>query len=205
MNAADRLIRPSRHKSRRGAAVLLAGLLLSVSSHAADWALTDLMSLLAQQKTGRASFIEKKYIGFLEKPLESSGELSFEAPNRLEKRTLKPRPESMLLDGDQLIVTMYEKRPLTLRLQDRPGVAALVESIRGTLSGDIATLEKNYSVALSGVQSKWQLTLTPTTKSVAQIVREIRIGGVDANVKVIGFEQTDGDRLEMAISKLATP
>jgi hypothetical protein len=49
------------------------------------------------------------------------------------------------------------------------------------------------------------LTLTPTTKSVAQIVREIRIGGVDANVKVIGFEQTDGDRLEMAISKLATP
>jgi outer membrane lipoprotein-sorting protein len=205
MNAADRLIRPSRLKSRRGATVLLAGLLLSVSSHAADWALTDLMSLLAQQKTGRASFIEKKYIGFLEKPLESSGELSFEAPNRLEKRTLKPRPESMLLDGDQLIVTMYEKRPLTLRLQDRPGVAALVESIRGTLSGDIATLEKNYSVALSGVQSKWQLTLTPTTKSVAQIVREIRIGGVDANVKVIGFEQTDGDRLEMAISKLATP
>lgn len=205
MNAADRLVHPSLHRSRRRAAVLLAGLLLCISSHAADWALSDLMNLLAQQKTGKASFVEKKYIGFLDKPLESSGELSFEAPNRLEKRTLKPRPESMLLDGDQLTVTMFEKRPLTLRLQDRPGVAALVESIRGTLSGDLAALEKNYSVALSGVQGKWQLTLTPTTKSVAQIVREIRIGGADANVKIISFEQADGDLLEMAISKLATP
>jgi hypothetical protein len=177
----------------------------SISSHAADWALPDLMNLLAQQKTGKASFVERKYIGFLDKPLESSGELSFEAPDRLEKRTLKPRPESMLLDGDKLTVAMYEKRPLNLRLQDHPGVAVLVESIRGTLSGDLPALEKNYSVAFSGVPSKWQLTLTPVNKSVAKIVREIRIGGADANIKVIGFEQADGDRQEMTISTLAPP
>jgi hypothetical protein len=40
--------------------------------------------------------------------LESSGELSFDAPDRLEKRTIKPRPDALLLDGDKLTVTMHE-------------------------------------------------------------------------------------------------
>lgn len=189
----------------RAACVTLSFLLFSISSHAADWAMSDLMSLLAQQKTGKAAFVEKKYIGFLDKPLESSGELSFEAPDRLEKRTLKPRSESMLLEGDKLTISMQDKRPLNLRLQDHPGVAALVESIRGTLSGDLAALEKNYSVTLSGAQGKWQLRLTPITSAVSKIVREIQIAGADANIKTISFEQADGDRMEMAISKIATP
>lgn len=176
------------------------GLVLCASSHAADWTLPDLMHSLAQIKSGKARFIEKKYIGILDKPLESSGELSFEAPHRLEKRTLKPRAESMLLDGDKLTVTLYEKQPLYLRLQDHPDVAALVESIRGTLSGDQAALEKNYAIELSGAQGKWQLTLTPTKKALTQVVRQIHIGGADANIKTIAFDQADGDRIEMAIS-----
>lgn len=205
MNVVDMSKLHSLHSLRRGAALLVVGLLLSVSSHAADWALPDLMNLLAQQKSGKASFIEKKYIGFLDTPLESSGELSFEAPDRLEKRTLKPRAESMLLDGDKLTVAMHEKKPLNLRLQDQPVVAAMVESIRGTLSGDRAALEKNYAIELSGIQTKWQLTLTPMNRAVAKIVRQIQIGGAESNLKTIRFEQTDGDRMEMVISKIVTP
>lgn len=183
----------------------LTGIFLCVSCHAADWALTDLMQLLAQQKSGRASFVEKKYIGFLDKPLESSGELFFDAPDRLEKRTLKPRPEAMLLDGDKLTVTTHEKRPINLRLQDHPEIAAVVESVRGTLSGDKAALEKNYTIDLAGVQGKWQLTLAPLQKPVAKVIRQIRIGGADANIKLIIFDQVDGDRFEMAISKVVAP
>lgn len=178
------------------------GMVLCASSYAADWALPDLMQLLAQKKSGKASFVEKKFIGFLDKPLESSGELSFDAPDRLEKRTLKPRPEVMLLDGDKLTLTLHEKRPLNLRLQDHPEVAALVDSIRGTLSGDQAALEKNYAVDFTGVRGKWQLTLTPVQKTVAKVVRQVHIGGADTNIKTITFDQVDGDRFEMTISKV---
>ncbi len=205
MKAIDMSELHSLRRSRRGAAVLLAGVFLAVSSHAADWTLPDLMNLLAQQKSGKASFVEKKYMDFLDKPLESSGELSFEAPDRLEKRTLKPRTESMLLDGDKLTIAMHEKKPLSVRLQDQPVVAAMVDSIRSTLSGDRVALEKNYAVEFSGVSAKWQLTLTPVNRAVAKIVRQIQIGGMDANIKTIRFEQTDGDRMEMAISNIATP
>ena len=180
-------------------------MVLCASSYAGDWALPDLMHLLAQQKSGKASFTEKKYLSILDKPLESSGELSFEAPGRLEKRTLKPRPEAMLLDGDKLTVTLHEKRPLNLRLQDHPEVATLVESIRGTLSGDQAALEKNYAIDLTGVQGKWQLTLTPVQKALTKVVRQVHIGGADANIKTITFDQADGDRVEMTVSKVVTP
>jgi hypothetical protein len=181
------------------------GIFLCVSCHAGDWALADLMHLLAQQKSGKASFVEKKYIGILDTPLESSGELSFDAPDRLEKRTLKPRPEAMLLDGDKLTVTMHERRPVNLRLQDHPEIAAVVESIRGTLSGDKDALEKNYTIDFAGVRGKWQLTLAPVQKEVAKVVRQIRIGGADANIKLITFDQVDGDRFEMTISKVVAP
>ena len=202
MNSVDRAW-PSWFRRLRLCATFI-GLFLCAHSYAADWAMPDLMHSLAQKKQGKASFTEKKYISILDKPLESSGELSFEAPHRLEKRTLKPRPESMLLDGDKLTVTLYEKQPLYLRLQDRPEVAALVESIRGTLSGDQATLEKNYAIEFSGVQGKWQLTLTPVPKALTKVVRQIHIGGADANIKTIAFDQADGDRIEMTISTAVT-
>jgi outer membrane lipoprotein-sorting protein len=175
------------------------------STYAADWALPDLMHVLAQKKSAKASFVEKKYISILDQPVESSGELSFEAPDRLEKRTLKPHPEVMLLDGDRLTVTLYEKRPLFLSLQTHPEVAALVDSIRGTLSGDQAALEKNYRLDLRGVPSKWQLTLTPLQRAVAKVVSRIEIGGADAAIKTIIFDQADGDRSEMTISKVVVP
>ena len=203
MNSADMPLPTLPRRTPLFAAFI--GMVLCASSFAADWGLPDLMHSLAQKKSGSARFVEKKYIGILDKPLESSGELFFEAPNRLEKRTLKPRAESMLLDGDKLTLTLYEKQPLYLRLQDRPEVAALVESIRGTLSGDQATLEKNYAIEFSGAQSKWQLTLTPVPKALTQVVRQIHIGGADANIKSIAFDQADGDRIEMAISAVATP
>jgi hypothetical protein len=181
------------------------GLLLGTGGHAADWALADLMQSLALKKSGKASFVEKKYISVLDQPLESSGELSFEAPDRLEKRTLKPHPEVLLLEGDSLTVTLHDKRPLYLRLQKHPEVAALVDSIRATLSGDLAALEKNYSIQFTGVPNKWQLTLTPLQKAVAKVVSQIRIGGADAHIKTISFEQMDGDRSEMTISKVVAP
>lgn len=193
------------HSSRLRLLLAAVTLAFCAGVGAADWALPDLMRLLATQKSGRASFTEKKYLAILDKPLESSGELSFDAPDRLEKRTLKPRPEALLLEGDKLTVTLADKRPMNLRLQDHPEVAAVVESIRGTLSGDQSALEKNYSIELSGTPAKWQLLLTPTQASVAKIVRQIRIAGAEATVRTIGFEQTDGDRYEMLIAKVVAP
>lgn len=168
---------------------------------AADIQLGDLMQLLAQTQSAQATFVEKKYIGIVDTPVESSGELSFTAPDKLEKRTLKPKAEALILHGSQLTVDLDGKRR-SLRLQDYPEVAAFVESIRGTLAGDRTALEKVYKLDLSGSSEKWQLVLTPTQPRMAKVITRIRIQGRQADIRTIDFDQADGDRSEMVVTNV---
>ncbi|MEO8020728.1 LolA-related protein [Polaromonas sp.] len=181
---------------------LLIGLLCG-PAHAA-WDVAQLMQGLAQNKSGRASFVEKKYIAVLEQPVESSGELLYTAPARLEKRTLKPRPESLLIEGASLTVERGQRR-MQLRLQDYPELAAFTESIRGTLAGDIAALRRVYNLELEGSEERWTLVLRPMETRMLQVVQRIRIGGSQAEVKSIEIEQTDKDRSVMMITPLTKP
>lgn len=183
-----------------------AGLLLSLCCapvHAA-WDVAQLMQGLAQNKSGRASFVETKYIALLDKPVESSGELFYTAPGRLEKRTLKPRPESLLIDNGTLTVERGKRRTV-LRLQDYPELVAFTESIRGTLAGDTAALKRIYNLDLEGSEERWTLTLRPIETKMLDVVQRIRISGSHAEVKSIDIEQADKDRSVMLIDKLATP
>jgi len=186
-------------------AALIIGLLCSASAMAQSWSMAELMQSLAQQKSGKASFVEKKYIGFIDQPIESSGELSFTAPDRLEKRTLLPKQESLVLEGDTLTIAQADKRPVRINLQAHPEAAAFVESIRGTLAGDRAALEKFYRLELSGASDKWQLVLVPLQARMLKIVQRIRIEGTQSVVRRIVFEQADGDRSDMQISKVSEP
>src|SRR5262249_34949583 len=97
-------------------------------SASASWGVDQLMSALAQRKSGRVQFTEKKYLAMLERPVESSGELVFVAPDHLEKRTVTPKPENLVLDGDMMTVERGGKR-YTMPLQNYPEVAAFIESI----------------------------------------------------------------------------
>ncbi len=167
---------------------------------AADWQLPDLMHMLAQNRPREATFVEKRYLSVLDKPLESSGELSFVPPNHLEKRTLKPKRESLIVDGDVLIVDQSNRRRLTLNLQERPEIAAFVESVRGTLAGDQSALEKFYAIKLSGSAESWRLSLVPLPEGMARIVSRIRLGGSQGDLTTIEFDFADGDRSEMAVA-----
>lgn len=181
-----------------------AGLLLALlgTPAIAAWDVAQLMQGLAQNKSGRASFVEKKYIALLDKPVESSGELLYTAPDRLEKRTLKPRPESMLIESGTLTMERGKRRT-TLRLQDYPELVAFTESIRGTLAGDVVALRRIYNLDLEGSEERWTLTLRPIETKMLEVVQRIRIGGSRAEVKTIEIEQADKDRSVMVIAPLA--
>ncbi|MBS1207758.1 MAG: putative transrane protein [Proteobacteria bacterium] len=183
-------------------AALLTGL-LAANSLAADWQINTLMQQLALSKSGHASFVEKKYIGIVDKPVVSSGELFFTAPDKLEKRTLKPRAESLVLDGQRLTIDRPDKARLSLNLQDYPEAAAFVESIRGTLAGDKSALEKVYRLTLNGTQEKWQLILLPKYSRMSDLVSRIVVNGTQGEIRRIDFDLPDGDRSEMLVTKVA--
>ena len=135
---------------------VICGLVLAASASAAcaAWDLQQLMQNLSQNKSGQATFVEKKYIAVLDKPVESSGELLYTAPDRLEKRTLKPKPESMIVSGNELVVERGRQKH-RVQLQNYPELAAFIDSIRGTLAGDLKALERNYQLSLEGTAERW--------------------------------------------------
>ena len=170
----------------------------------APFTLAQLMTNLAKNPQGAATFTEKKFISILEQPVESSGELLFIAPARLEKRTLKPRPETMVLDGD--ILTLERgKRKHVLQLKDYPEVAGMIESIRATLAGDRRALEQIYRLALEGDTERWALVLTPLDAKVGKIIARIRMEGARDVVRSVDILQADGDSSLMTIEKRASP
>jgi len=188
----------------RSSLLSLLALAIPVFCHAADWDIDQLMQTLAQTRSGHVRFVEKKSIAMLEAPVESSGELFYTAPDRLEKRTLKPKPESMILDQSTLLVERGRQKH-SLQLQDYPEIAAFIDSIRGTLAGDRKALERNYRLSLEGTNQNWTLQLLPSNEKMLAVVKRIRIAGADDEVSRIEIFQADGDSSVMLIEKLPLP
>lgn len=164
----------------------------------AAWSVDRLMATLAGQPSGRARFVEKKYMAMLERPLESSGELRFVAPDRLEKRTLAPKAETLLVQGDMLTVERAGRKT-TIPLGNHPELAAFIESLRGTLAGNRQALEQYYRLALEGTAKRWTLTLTPSDSRMAAAIAAIRIDGAGERLERVEIRQADGDRSVMTI------
>jgi len=179
-------------------AVLLAAVGAFGSAHAGEWDVGQLMQSLAQQRGGRVSFIEKKYLAILDRPVESTGELVYLPPARLEKRTLTPQVESLVLDRNVLVIERGKQRH-TLQLQQYPEITAIVDSIRDTLAGDLKALERQYRIVLDGSPEQWRLTLLPSDTRIAAIVLRIQMSGVRNELRQIEMLQTDGDRSVMIL------
>jgi len=187
----------------RGAAwlalLVLAGPLAVAAPSDSD-RLDALMSELGARRHGHVTFTEVEYLAVLDRPLESSGELLYEAPDRLEKRTLSPRPETLVLAHGTLSATRG-KRTRTLDLAAYPQLAPLVEGLRATLAGDRAALERLFSVRLDQDLLRWTLALAPRDAASARLVREVRISGEQADVKTVEVLQADGDRSLLTIGR----
>jgi Outer membrane lipoprotein carrier protein LolA-like len=162
------------------------------------------MRLLAARGHGHVAFTEVQTLSMLERPLESSGELLYEAPDRLEKRTLKPKPEVLTLDHGVLTATRG-RHTRTLELAAYPQIAPLVESLRATLGGDRAGLERAFAVQFSGDLADWTLELTPRDPQAARIVREVRIAGSRATLRSVEILQADGDRALLTLGPELAP
>lgn len=175
---------------------------LPLATLAAEWNVASLFEALAKHQPGRAAFTEKKFISLLDRPVESSGELVFTPPDRIEKKTLLPKPESVVVDRDSVTLERAGKRH-TLRLRENPAVAVLVESIRGTLAGDLAALTRTYSVALDGSAPRWRLVLRPLDPALGTLVERVEITGAQVRVASVEIFQADGDRSVMTLVPLA--
>jgi len=167
----------------------------------AAWDVAALMAAIAAHPAGKAKFTETKTLAVLDAPVVSSGELVHAPPDRLEKNTLAPKPESLVVERDMLTLER-DGRKREVRLQQYPEILAIIEAVRGTLIGNRTLLEQYYELALTGSQQDWRLTLKPLDERMQRWVKQIVVTGRNGDILGIETEQADGDRSVMRIEPL---
>ena len=163
------------------------------------WGVEQLMVELGRVQHAKAGFIERKHLKILKKPLEITGTLEYRAPDHVARHTLTPKPESFVVDGDRLVLENARGQRRNLALQDNPVLWAFVESIRSTLKGDLATLDRFYQVTLEGGPESWQLALSPKEPRMRAIIDVIRMSGINGRIEAIEIREAQGDWSEMTI------
>ena len=169
-----------------------------VAGSRAGVSLGELMKVLAQRKHGKVTYSEEDYLGILERPVKSSGVLVYDAPGHLEKRTLRPKRESLVLDGDQLTVRRGQ-RTYRVQLSSYPQVAPFVDAVRDTLAGDEDGLRSVFKTQVTGALDDWKLQLVPLDKNVARKVKRVEIVGARDDIHSVEILQADGDRSVMTL------
>lgn len=183
---------------------LLAVPLAVLATSATALELGELMGLLAQTKAGEARFVEQRHVQGLGRPLASSGTLSFTAPHRFARQTLLPRPEAMVVDGNQVTLTR-NGRSRQMALDAVPEMALLVQAVRGTLTGDAAALRRAFKLSLNGQLAQWSLQLEPQDARLAAAVSYIHVTGRRGELRGVEVQMADGDRSVMTIEPAAAP
>ena len=189
-------------KTRLDAAVLALVLMLCASSSAWAFDLSDLMAQLARQKSGEAGFVEQRFVRGVDGPLNSAGTLSFTAPDKLARRTVSPRSESMVVEGNMLTLSR-SGRTRTLTLDSMPELQGMVDALRGTLTGDMQLLQRHFRTELAGSPGSWTLDLEPVDQRLASQVKSVRLSGRQGQVLGVEMEFVGGDRSVMTITPKA--
>ena len=166
--------------------------------------LGQLLERFARRPHGHATFVETQYLAVLKRPVESRGELFFDAPDRLEKRTLAPKPETLVVEHGMLSIERGSRRHV-VALGAYPQIGMLIDSIRATLAGDRASLEGVYTVDVTTGEPDWSLRLAPRDPQLAALVRQITIEGRGDTIRRIEALRPGGDRSVTSITPLDGP
>lgn len=177
--------------------VLLLALAAALPARAA-FDLNALAGVLATRKSAEARFTEERFVTGFDSPLRAAGTLVFVAPDKFARHTTEPRAESMVVEGNTVILKRGG-RSRQMALDAVPELTAMIEAVRGTLRGDAATLRKHFQTQVEGGTALWTLTLKPLDDKLATQVREIRITGQHSALRSVELWLAGGDRSLMSI------
>jgi hypothetical protein len=184
--------------------VLCAFAACAARAQAEDVGLAEVLQGFTQRTHAHSNYVEQQFLQVLRRPLESRGELRYDAPDRLEKQALEPRAETLIAAGNVLTLQRGSHRHV-LALADYPQIAPLILGMRATLAGDRATLERLFQVDFAGSLAHWMLELVPRDAATRRSVARIRIEGSGDDLSRIEIVQTNGDRSLMTLRPSPAP
>jgi hypothetical protein len=167
---------------------------LTGTAVAQGFGIARLQRLLQDAPQVAVRYTELRESRWLAAPIESSGTLR-STPTMLEKRVEQPRPETWrILDDRMQIGTPGEVGAREIMLDQAPAAAALAQTLRRVLAGELQALHKDFRLELSGDERAWTLQLTPRQDDVARQLKRIDLHGAGPRLLVMVILETQGDR-----------
>lgn len=137
----------------------------------------QLLATLAKPAPTQTQFFERRRSPLLAQPLLFSGELERPAAGTLVKRIEQPYVERTSIEGEKVSVERAGERARKFSLRRAPELRALMASIEAVLGGDLALLQKYYTLRMEGSDTAWTLHLAPLDKRLAKRVQSMRFLG----------------------------
>ena len=150
----------------------------------------------------KLDFRETRNSAFIVTDLVTEGNIEYRQPDYIEKNTVSPIVERIVIDGDSMSIekavhsrkgddmVQIQKYPV----QSHPVLAVAVASLRAMLGGNVVRIRKDFEIKLEGSRADWQLNLTPTNPEILKYFDQIVLYGNDARIQKVVSIQTDGDQ-----------
>lgn len=160
-----------------------------------------LMAGLAQVERLEADYEETKTLAVLKRPLRSRGQLFYRRHPAAAMARVQQKPQAarVLVRANELATYRPGQRPERLSFEGRPELRALVGSLLALLEGNLAELQKAYTVRFTTVPEGWVLELTPKSERLSAMVRRLQFRGRGLAVSSFRVEEARGDSTETKI------
>ena len=197
--------------SRGIVAMALTVMMTGISNLLADdseWNVEALMHELSEVSHAKLDFTETKKSIFLITDTTIEGVMEYRAPDYIEKFTMSPFQERVIIDGDSMLIekTLSSGKqeevviPQTYSVESHPALKAAIESIRAMLAGDVDILTAGYVATITGTRDNWELNLEPKEAEILEYIESISLSGEDIHIKKVVTIQADGDESKLELS-----
>src|SRR5919197_709445 len=157
--------------------------------------LKALLSGIRQNRSTQADFQEQRMIRLMKKPIQSSGKVWFQPPNKFRREVKGSSPSLTVSDGRQLWIyypnfKSAERYPLGKGSPLDSTVAAINSSL------NLEDVENTFQIAATKVDNGYELTLLPRAPSMKRVFQKLDLR-INDQLRV---ERTDmllpnGDRI----------
>jgi hypothetical protein len=172
--------------------VAIAALAMAASRTLAAPDAAALIASLARTAPSSVAFAEARFSSLLREPLIVSGELAYGGRGSLDRRVTSPYRETTTVRGESVRVEREGEDPRTFGLQRAAELRGFISAFDALLSGDAASLEQAFAVAVSGDDAAWRLELTPTDGRARRRLHSVVIHGSGAEPHCFATLDTQG-------------
>lgn len=187
----------------RSAAVLLLALLPGLATAATSDPAAALLANLARTPPVSTPFVQVSYRGVLDQPLIVSGTMQWLGGDRMQRDIAKPFSETAKIGDGELSVRRGHGKVHRMALARAPQVGAMLAGFRALLGGDVAAVDKDFTLASDGGAAHWVITLTPRSELMKRQLASIVIDGRDGEPRCLTVRDANGDSSITLIGTMA--